>query len=164
MDPKMIYTDDGDEEEEFKLWQKRENVRLARQNQNNKYINENARNQVYDDNSNEIKPFKSYHVAKKIRPKMKFLQKYYHKGAFFQTDTDDKFGTSSTEPIYSRNFWESTPSESFDKTLLPVVMQVKNFGRRGRTKWTHLVAEDTSIQGQSTLSPIISGKKIQSIF
>jgi microfibrillar-associated protein 1 len=72
------------------------------------------------------------------RGKMKYLQKYYHKGAFY---TDD---TKINEALATRNFAQPTLEDKFNKELLPSVMQVKDFGRSGRTKYTHLVDQDTS--------------------
>ncbi|XP_078429766.1 uncharacterized protein LOC144701854 [Wolffia australiana] len=78
------------------------------------------------------------------KQKWKFMQKYYHKGAFFQSETDDHAGTAGTDQIYGRDFSAPTGEDKMDKTILPKVMQVKHFGRSGRTKWTHLVNEDTT--------------------
>ena len=67
--------------------------------------------------------------------KYKFLQKYYHRGAFF---------LDKEEQVFTRDFTKATLEDNFDKTVLPKVMQVKNFGRSGRTKYTHLVDQDTT--------------------
>nr|GMC68540.1 microfibrillar-associated protein 1-like [Ipomoea batatas] len=71
-------------------------------------------------------------------------EKYYHKGAFFQSNPDDRAGTAGADNIFSRDFSAPTGEDKLDKTILPKVMQVKHFGRSGRTKWTHLVNEDTT--------------------
>ncbi|KAK9313218.1 splicing factor, Prp19-binding domain-containing protein [Lipomyces starkeyi] len=79
----------------------------------------------------------------KNRGKMGFMQKYYHKGAFYQ-DMD----------ILNRTDYnaEALEDDIRDKTALPKIMQVRGdqFGKRGRSKWTHLLNEDTS---QNTDSP-----------
>jgi microfibrillar-associated protein 1 len=69
------------------------------------------------------------------RGKMQFMQKYYHKGGFFQD-----------EDILKRDYNVATAEEHANKEVLPKSLQIRSgeLGRAGRTKWTHLSAEDTS--------------------
>lgn len=69
----------------------------------------------------------------KPKGQQKFLQKYWHKGAFHQDE----------EILAKRDYTEATES-TLDVSNLPKVMQVKNFGKRGRTKYTHLLDQDTT--------------------
>ena len=85
--------------------------------------------------------------SRKQKPKLGFMQKYYHKGAFFQEAADDAFGTAATHEIYARDFSAATGGDrGVDKSALPKAMQVRGdkFGKVGQTKWTHLANEDTS--------------------
>ena len=70
---------------------------------------------------------------KKEGSKYKFMQKYYHKGAYFQE-----------EDILKRDFNQPTLEDKFNKEMMPKAMQVKDFGFAGRTKYTHLQDQDTS--------------------
>jgi len=47
-------------------------------------------------------------------------------------------------PSQKSDFSTPTGEDKMDKTILPKVMEVKHFGHNGRTKWTHLVAKDTT--------------------
>jgi microfibrillar-associated protein 1 len=71
----------------------------------------------------------------KTRGQMEFMQKYYHKGGFFQD-----------EEILKRDYNVATAEEHKNKEVLPKSLQIRTgeLGRAGRTKWTHLTAEDTS--------------------
>ncbi|KAG8464846.1 hypothetical protein KFE25_010214 [Diacronema lutheri] len=71
-----------------------------------------------------------------------FLQKYFHKGAFFQQEDAD--GNPMLGDIMKRDFGEATGADVVDKASLPKPMQVKKFGFRSQVKWTHLSAEDTT--------------------
>lgn len=64
----------------------------------------------------------------KEKKQLKFMQKYYHKGAFYMDDSSVR----DKEDVRKRDASEATLEDKFNKEMLPQVMQVKNFGRAGR--------------------------------
>ena len=62
-----------------------------------------------------------------------------------QDDSDD-FGSSQKGKIdvMARDFSAPTGEDKLSKANLPKIMQVKNWGKMSRTKWTHLNNEDTT--------------------
>lgn len=79
--------------------------------------------------------------ARQNKPKMKFLQKYYHKGAFYM----DSDSVQKGEDVRARDYSAATQDDSVNRETLPKILQVRNFGKKGRTKYTHLVDQDTTL-------------------
>ncbi|KAG7668977.1 hypothetical protein Ndes2526B_g00691 [Nannochloris sp. 'desiccata'] len=158
-----ILTDDEavDQNEEYQLWRNREMQRIGRDKEERerelrdadekerwKALSEEERIaylQAHPKNMNTGDGIGG-DAGEKNRKKYGFLQRYYHRGAFFQTEATWKH--DETAPLAGvateRDFSAPTGEDVFRKESLPEVMQVKNFGRRGRSKWTHLAAEDTT--------------------
>lgn len=134
-------TDGLNEEEEYAAWKLRELRRIKRdreekESRESEKADIERRRRMSD---REIMAEKAKEgLLGHEKSKQRFLQKYYHKGAFF--NSDDVVGKALKE----RDFTAPTLEDKFDKSVLPSVMQVKNFGRAGQTKWKHLAAEDTS--------------------
>ncbi|WVQ75954.1 hypothetical protein IAR50_005590 [Cryptococcus sp. DSM 104548] len=133
-------TDGLDPQAEFEGWQARELARLLR---------EERAQAERDAEKEEIERRRAMPEAERLREDMEhaqktrekekgemgFLQKYYHKGAFHQDDE-----------LLKRDYAGATES-SVDMTMLPKVMQVRDFGKASRTKYTHLADQDTSQGG-----------------
>lgn len=145
-----VDTDDElNEAEEYEAWKNREIARIKRDREERdarlkeKEEIEKVRNMTEEERREwEWKNPKP--LRQTTKQKWKFMQKYYHKGAFFQEGADDVIQSAGKDDIYTRDFSEPTGEDKMDKSILPKVMQVKHFGRSGRTKWTHLVNEDTT--------------------
>lgn len=74
----------------------------------------------------------------KEKPKMRFLQRYYHEGAFFR-------GGDEQDILEGRDFTAPTEQDLVDKSVLPEAMQVRRgFGLAGHTRYTHLADQDTT--------------------
>lgn len=136
-----VCTDDENDEVEYEAWKLRELKRIKRDREERENLEkerseiERMRNMTEEERRLEARLNPKQITNKAVKGKYKFLQKYYHRGAFYLDNDDD---------VYKRDFSQATLEDHFDKTILPKVMQVKNFGRSGRTKYTHLVDQDTT--------------------
>lgn len=138
-------TDGLDPDAEFAAWRTRELARMERMRQAERMraaeVAEVARRRVMPEHerlADDLAYARETRAAKQ-RGHQGFMQKYYHKGAFFQ-DMD----------ILQRDYTHSTIDE-VDKSQLPQVLQKRNFGKRGQSKWTHLAGEDTTRQSEPDL-------------
>mmetsp|Transcript_2601 Transcript_2601/g.2711 ORF Transcript_2601/g.2711 Transcript_2601/m.2711 type:complete len:461 (-) Transcript_2601:17-1399(-) len=141
-------TDEIEPEIEYESWKVREMARLMRDAEIREYAAlEKAdleRRRLMTDDM-RIAEDKRLGVGKfaadeKGKNSMRFMQKYYHKGVFYM----DEDSTKAEGDVRNKKFNEPTLDDNFNKEQLPTVLQVKNFGKRGRTKYTHLMDQDTT--------------------
>ncbi len=123
---------------QYEQWKIRELKRIKREREERvKKEKEKAeierRRQLTDaERAHENKVLGSDDTLKPERVKYKFMQRYYHKGAFYQDSSDE---------IFNRDYNVAVGAEDLrDKTMLPKVLQVRGdqFGKKGRSKYTHL--------------------------
>ena len=89
--------------------------------------------------------------------KGKFMQRFYHRGAYYMDkDEWDESDVRHKAAEYAR---EATGEDKIDKSQLPEVMQVKNFGlARQNNRYKGLASEDTTDKGM-TMIPLVGRKK-----
>ncbi|KAI8892559.1 splicing factor, Prp19-binding domain-containing protein [Globomyces pollinis-pini] len=134
-------TDEIDIEAETAAWKLRELLRIKRDRQARDMqlvdTDDIERRRAMTDNQIQRENIDDGKLGVE-KEKYRFLQKYYHKGAFYVED--DKV----REALKNSNEAAPTLEDKADKTVLPEILQVKNFGKAGRTKYTHLVDQDTT--------------------
>lgn len=145
--PDVDDTDGLDPEGEFEAWKLRELMRIKRDKEA-MYAREKEREEIEARRAipEALRLKEDTERAKKLREakmanrgQQAFLQKYHHKGAFY---TDE-----NADVLSKHDFTAATESTLVSTDSLPKVMQVRNFGKMGRTKYTHLADQDTTDRG-----------------
>ncbi|KAK0561518.1 hypothetical protein OC844_003180 [Tilletia horrida] len=141
--PDLSDTDGKDPEGEFQAWRLRELQRIKRSREaeaeREREREEIERRRQMPEEERLAEDLKRAQESRDAKPKgqQRFMQKYYHKGAFFQ----------DMEVLKKHDYTEATEGQ-VDVQNLPKLMQVRDYGKRSRSKWTHLANEDTSKQQQ----------------
>ncbi|KIJ45096.1 hypothetical protein M422DRAFT_29947 [Sphaerobolus stellatus SS14] len=137
--PEIDDTDGLDPDAEFEAWRLRELARIKRDKEavirREEERAEIERRRALPEEVRLKEDLERAQQTREEKPKgqQKFLQKYWHKGAFHQ-DLD----------ILKRHDYTEATESTVDISMLPKVMQVRDFGKRSRTKYTHLVDQDTT--------------------
>lgn len=148
--PDLDDTDGLDPEAEFAAWRIRELQRIkrdweeeeAKEAEEAERVRRAAMTEAERDAEDQARADQGRQEAKEARGKMGFMQKYYHKGAFFQ----------DLDILKKRDYSTERTEGAVNVESLPTMFQVRDFGKKGRSKWTHLGAEDTSKEALSLRS------------
>ena len=157
-------TDDQNDITEYNNWKERELKRIKRDIE--KY-------ELYLKNQEEIKKRRLMSESEikednlrlgadstknRFRSKISFLQKYYHKGVFFQDEAED-----DPNHIYNRDFNLPTWEDTIDKTNLPKLLAKRrgNVWKKSQSKYTHLNDADTTNFDKNFIVPENILAKIQ---
>jgi microfibrillar-associated protein 1 len=145
-------TDDLDPEAEYAAWKLRELKRIMRDREaieaREKELEETERRRglTEEERKAEDEEFiKRQQEEREGKGKMAYMQKYYHKGAFFQDDAKE-VGLDRRDIMGSR-----FADEVQNRELLPQALQMRDMtklGRKGATKYRDLKSEDTGRWGQ----------------
>jgi len=139
-------TDDLDDPLAFEAWRVRELARATRERDERRRAAddgaETLRRRALSPAARRAEDEKTGKGQKAPKAKWKFLQKYHHKGAFFMDD--DTLAKADAHDVRTRDTDGAVLEDKFDRAALPKVMQVRDFGFQGRTKYTHLSDQDTT--------------------
>ena len=158
-------TDNLDRETEYAAWKLRELKRVRRERllieerEKEKEEVERRRNLTAEEREAEDRAFVAaqQQAAEEGeeggRGKMGYMQKYFHGGAFFNSEAGKGEGEPDAEvqAALNRSFAGAKfEDETGDKSVLPQYMRIRDMtrlGRKGRTKYQDLKSEDTGRWG-----------------
>ncbi|KAJ5832557.1 microfibrillar-associated protein MfaP1 [Penicillium riverlandense] len=139
--------DGADPEAEFAAWKLRELKRLKREREaieeaeKEREEIERRRNLTAEERDREDREFLANQQEEREanRGQTGFMQRYFHKGAFFRDDQE-------REGLDQRNLMGRSFVDDVNRETLPQYMQVRDMtklGKKGRTRYRDLKSEDT---------------------